>query len=942
MFSLDMQTIQSQVADSAVIFQRGRKLYEFGAYMCTEAELDQGRFVYQVDGNYGDYSTLVSLDNQHPEYSCDCPYPGPGCKHVVAVMLDVLDRIQDWQRQPAQKEKAPPSDWLTPEEIRDKALEDRRSRAKKEDFRFVRGDMVKGDHLLETTSGRQYTVTLHDPEKGLGHCSCPDFTTNQLGTCKHLMALHERFIGPKDLQQAKEESFPYVDVYWDSEQEVPRMFCERPKAEIASILPVLQIYFDQSGLFQFADLGRMFDFLTAVQDCKQVRIREEVYNRVQEYQLKQEVEELSQEELPRLQDIQAVLYPYQEEGVRFGLYRKAVLIGDEMGLGKTLQAIILGLLKKEVFGFRRILVITLASLKEQWKREVEKFTPERAVVVAGSPKMRRETYFQDASLFKITNYEAVLRDVTILRRYKPDLIILDEAQRIKNFATKTADAVKSLPRKHAMVLTGTPLENRLEDVYSIVQFLDPHLLAPLWRFAADHFLLSRDKKDKILGYQNLDLLHHKLSSLVIRRRKEEVLQELPDQVTNTYYLELAKEQADMHNGYKSRLLPLLNKKFLTPMDVRRIQEILLQMRRVCDCTYLVDRQTKISPKLKELEGILDELVIQSGRKMVIFSEWTTMTYLIAKQLSRMGIDFVELSGKIPVHKRQALIDEFTNNPKCKVFLSTDSGGTGLNLQAADCVLNFELPWNPARLNQRIGRVNRIGQASSSVNVINLVSKDSIEEKILAGIHLKTELFTGVFDGGVDRVEFSREKRNQMLNELRAMMNEELSQDLSDYEARARDEIPEDTPHFLNPQALAGEEAGAENESDESEDQNEILVSEGEGEAYTRGEGEPAEPGEHTGMMAGQEEPAQAQAAAGSEGLGTDRDGAAGSGRQESQNSGQSPERMEAVLNQGLEFMSGLLEMATGQKLHKTEEDKPMLSVDSQTGEVTMKFKLPGF
>ena len=937
MLSLDIKTIENQVADSAVIFQRGRKLYDYGAYMCTEADPNHARFVYEVDGNYGDYTTVISLQNQHPESSCDCPYPGPGCKHVVAVMLDVLDRMQGWQRQPAGEEQAPPSDWLTPEEIRDKALEDRRSRARKEEFRFIRGDMVKGDHLLETVSGRQYTVTLHDPGKGVGHCSCPDFATNQLGTCKHLMALKDRFLKPDDLTQGAKERFPFVDIYWDSTQSCPRLFCERPQNEIAAIRPELDAYFDTNGLFRFTDLGRMLDFLSATEESKQIRVRDEVHTRVQEYLLKQEVEELSREELPRLQDVKTALYPYQEEGVRFGLYRKAVLIGDEMGLGKTLQAIILGLLKKEVFGFQRILVITLASLKEQWKREVEKFTAEKAVVVSGSPKVRQETYFQDPSLFKITNYEAVLRDVTILRRYKPDLIILDEAQRIKNFATKTADAVKSLPRKHAMVLTGTPLENRLEDVYSIVQFLDPHMLAPLWRFAADHFLLSRDKKDKILGYHNLDLLHDKLNSLVIRRRKEEVLQDLPDQVTNTYYLDLAEEQAKMHNGYKSSLLPLLNKKFLTPMDVRRIQEILLQMRRVCDCTYLVDRQTKISPKLKELEGILDELVIQSGRKMVIFSEWTTMTFLIAKQLSRMGINFVELSGKIPVHKRQALIDEFTHNPECKVFLSTDSGGTGLNLQAADCVLNFELPWNPARLNQRIGRVNRIGQTSSSVNVINLVSKDSIEEKILAGIQLKTELFTGVFDGGVDRVEFSREKRNQLLNELRAMMGEELSQDLSDYEAKVSDEIPEDTPHFLNPQALGGVEVKT--ESVEHGVEEEFSFQEREAPGSAQDEQEYAQ---HESILADEEETAAVHAATESGVQGKVRDNAAQTGVDKTQEPGRDPERMEAVLNQGLEFMSGLLEIATGQKLHKTEDDKPMLSVDSQTGEVTMKFKLPGF
>jgi len=935
MLSLDQSAIREQIADSPVIFERGRKLYEYGAYMCTQADPDQGRFAYQVDGNYGDYTLKIALENEDLDYSCDCPYPGEGCKHVVAVLLDVLDQMEGWSRSWAAPEPGPPPDFLSAEEIRDKALEDRRSRAHKEELKLVRGEMVKGDHLLETATGRQYVVTLHDPAKGLGQCSCPDFNTNQLGTCKHLLAMQERFLTKKELKQAEKERFPFVDVFWDSARGAPRLFCERPEQEIADLRTVLDTFFDQNGLYQLEDLSQMLDFFAAIEGCKQVQVRDEVHNRVQEHLLYREVEELSREELPPMEGLRTKLYPYQQEGVRFGLYRKAALIGDEMGLGKTLQAIALGILKKEIFGFKRVLVVTLASLKEQWKREVEHFTRERAVVVAGSPTMRQQTYFQDPSLFKITNYEAVLRDVTTLRRFKPDLVILDEAQRIKNFATKTADAVKSLPRKHALVLTGTPLENKLEDVYSIVQFLDPHLLAPLWRFAADHFLLSRDKKDKILGYHNLDLLHEKLKPLVIRRRKEQVLQDLPEQVTNTYYLELTEEQAKMHNGYMSNLLPLLNKKFLTPMDVRRIQELLLQMRRVCDCTYLVDRQTKISPKLKELEGILDELVIQSKRKMVIFSEWTTMTFLIAKQLSKMGISFVELSGKIPVNKRQALIDEFTNNPECKVFLSTDSGGTGLNLQAADCILNFELPWNPARLNQRIGRVNRIGQTSSSVNVINLVSKDSIEEKILAGIQLKTELFTGVFDGGLDKVEFSREKRNEMLKQLRAMMGEELSEEPSDTEYRSSEEIPEDTPHFLNPKALAGEEAPAEEAEPPALERMEAAAEQVQ-EPYAA-EGAAADPGDDS-----RSGPAEERHGPGAEPQKEKVEPAAHAGGETSGTPRQSPEQMEAVLNQGLEFMSGLLEMATGQKLHKAEEDKPMLQVDSQTGEVTMKFKLPGF
>lgn len=334
------------------------------------------------------------------------------------------------------------------------------------------------------------------------------------------------------------------------------------------------------------------------------------------------------------------------------------------------------------------------------------------------------------------------------------------------------------------------------------------------------------------------------------------------------------------------------------MDLKRIQDLLLCMRMVCDSTYLIDRKTNISPKLNELENIIDELVLQNGRKVVIFSEWTTMIFLIAKQLSRLSIPFVELTGKIPVPKRQCLIDEFTNNPDCKVFLSTDAGGTGLNLQAADSVINFELPWNPAKMNQRIGRVSRIGQKSKCINVVNLITKNSIEEKILAGIQLKTDLFKGVFDGGIDTVEFSSEKRSEVMNKLREMMGEEPIVPIK--EARQQEEIPEDTPHYLNPKALQEEEKRINYEEEEQE--TDI-------------------PDEDAALCEKEEEI---------------------NDQRESIFAGQTPERLESVLNSGLQFMSGLLEMATGKKIESIDKDQQLLNIDRQTGEVTMKFKLPGF
>jgi superfamily II DNA or RNA helicase len=892
---LNPEYIRSRVADTDIIFKRGQRLFEYGACVGRSLDPDNGLFEYAVDGSYGDYTIRIRTNGDGLETSCDCPYPGEGCKHIVAALLDISQNIQ--YREAAAAEPEPQSPYLSPEEIRAQALEDRKKRARTEKLQITPGDMFKGEHLVETPAGRQYTVIFHDPANGMGRCSCPDFATNRLNTCKHLIAVHKYL---KDRQGFKKaaarEVFPFVDIFWDSAAQRPRLFCENIENESDEIRQVIEDHFDDTGLFQNRDLGAFTPLLSLPEQSKRVRIDGLVWEKLDQHWTELQMAELAQESQPDFSVIKTPLYPYQKEGVEFCLYKKAALIGDEMGLGKTLQAVAAAILKKEIFGFSRVLVVTLASLKEQWKREIERFTDEEAVIVAGSPDARRRIYKTNPTLFKITNYEAVLRDVGPISRFKPDLVILDEAQRIKNFNTKTADAVKSIPRKHALVLTGTPLENKLEDVYSIVQFLDPDRLSPLWSFAAEHFMLSRDKKGKILGYRNLEKLHRELQSIVIRRKKKDVLDQLPDEIVNNYYIELSDQQYKIHGGYSQLLLPLINKKFLTPMDLRRIQELLLKMRQVCNSTYLIDRNTQISPKLKELESILTDLGMDEGRKIVIFSEWTTMTYLIARQLSNAGISFVELSGKIPVNRRQALIDEFTNNPDCRVFLSTDAGGTGLNLQAADCVINFELPWNPARMNQRIGRISRIGQTSGTVNVINLIAKKSIEERIYAGIQLKTDLFQGVFDGTTDMVEFSREKRTELLNQLREMMQEEPEIVMS--EQRAGEEIPEDTPHYLNPAVFEREHPAVAYDAEENAEEN----------------------AEATGAEEDQEE------GRGGEAVFAD----------------QPPEKMEQVLNTGMAFIGGLLEMATGKKIETSGADDKMIRIDKDTGEVTMKFKLPGF
>jgi SNF2 family DNA or RNA helicase len=888
---LTNEYIRTSIADSYVIFKRGLNIFQHGSFLCINADWEKKSFRYEVDGNYGDYIISINIKGMKVSTSCSCPYPGSGCKHIVAILMDIGNK-SDFYRKQASFEKdfdEKPSNYLNIDEIKAQVIKDRRKRAKSDNLILTQGEMFKGEHLVENQKGVQYMVTLHDPENEKGHCSCPDFLTNRLNICKHLIFAAESLKKDKRFyKRIKNEKFPFIDIYWDSITQNPKLFYETKKELSGNLFAMLSNLFTSRGEFAGKNFSDIIPLIKEADGDKSIRVSPEVIKNLDDFLIEKEILKFKKNHTIDFTAVKKELYPYQKEGVKFGLYKKAALIGDEMGLGKTLQAIVIASLKKELFGFDKVLIITLASLKEQWKREIKKFINETAIIIEGSAQARQDIYEKDASFFKITNYEAVLRDITVIFRFKPDIVILDEAQRIKNFNTKTAEAVKSVPRKHAMVLTGTPLENKLEDVYSIVQFLDPMLLSPLWKFAGNHFMLSRNKKGQILGYRNLDVLHNTLKSLVIRRKKEEVLSDLPETVQNNYYLDLTDKQSKIHAGYIQALMPLLNKKFLTPMDVRRIQTLLLKARQVCDSTFLIDRKTNISPKLKELSSIINELVVQNNRKVIIFTEWTTMIYLIAKQLSNAEIPFVELSGKIPVKKRQALIDEFTNNKDCKVFLSSDAGGTGLNLQAADCVINFELPWNPAKLNQRIGRVNRIGQKSRCINVVNLISKSSIEERIFAGIQLKMDLFKGVLEGGEDEIEFSAEKKNAMLNRLREMMGEEA---IIDSPTRTPSkEIPEDTPYYLNPEVM-DREKNIDYEKEEAENSE------------------------------------------------TDKDK-----KDEKINifENHSSEKIETVLNSGMSFISGLMEMATGKKVEIAENDNKMIKIDKDTGEVTMKFKLPGF
>ena len=273
--------------------------------------------------------------------------------------------------------------------------------------------------------------------------------------------------------------------------------------------------------------------------------------------------------------VKQTLYPYQQEGMLHLAFTGRALLADEMGLGKTVQAIAACELLRRTLGIRRVLVISPASLKGEWEEQIAKFTDLPSHIIQG-PRASRLRQYKKPVFFSLANYEQIRSDIDEINvTLAPDVIILDEAQRIKNWQTKTAISIKCLNSPYAFVLTGTPLENRIDEIYSITQFLDPHLFGPLFRFNRDFYQL--DEKGRAIGYRNLDQLHERLQPIMLRRRKEEVEGQLPGRTVNSYFVSMHKEQMLRYGEYEmraARLAAIAKKRPLKKEEMEQLQRYL--------------------------------------------------------------------------------------------------------------------------------------------------------------------------------------------------------------------------------------------------------------------------------------------------------------------------------------------------------------------------------
>ncbi len=629
------------------------------------------------------------------------------------------------------------------------------------------------DYQVQGLSG-QYTVEMRDLDKCLNSCDCPDFQKNGLGTCKHIEAVRAR------LANAAVRFSPNVEIYCRASDGAVMLAC--PDGTPSLLRKLLADFFTpkESSLREASSLKRLLQLVENLPASLRdhVRVSRAVRARLAHQEQCEQLEALRQAYEKRFKDgglprcLKCRLFDYQIDGMLFLAFHGRAILADEMGLGKTVQAVAAASVMKEVLNISRVLVVCPASLKLEWQEQIEKFTYEGSQSVFGGRSERLKTYRTCSSFFLLTNYEQVMRDYRELQElYRPELIILDEAQRIKNWNTKTARCLKMLSSPYVYVLTGTPLENRIDDLYSLVEIIDPTIFGSLFRFNRNFYRF--DAEGKIAGLQNLERLHNLLGPIMLRRRKDEVEDDLPPRSDRNFFVKLTGEQWQRYHEYEdlvARLVHLAGKRPLRPEEFERLQRHLACMRMLCDSCYILDDEIRESPKVEEFMELYHSLQKDTpGRKLIVFSEWTRMLDLVTERLDREGIGYALHIGSVPQQRRREEIARFKNDPACQVFLSSDSGGVGLNLQVASVVVNLDLPWNPAKLNQRIARAWRKFQ-KNSVLVFNLVSEDTIEHRMLGTLSYKSGLSDVVLDARGDAETFQNaDARQAFVKKLAELM-----------------------------------------------------------------------------------------------------------------------------------------------------------------------------
>jgi superfamily II DNA or RNA helicase len=695
--------------------------------LIAQVEDPEADETYTVTLTYGNANKLTT--------ECACTANDTRCKHALAALYSYNRFVERQQKQIETSKQEALQAFI------DKGEHDTR-------VKLISGHLGFGvwqatSALVSANGNQAYQVHLRSLNKQVNYCTCPDLNRYRLGSCQHIAAVLHYIHSKADYSTLQEAGPPLSFVYlaWENNKPAIRLF------PIATLNPDLSAicaeYFSPNKTFMGHLPSDFFRFCERVRERDDFHIGEDALHFAQQCEKQATHAERAECINQEILQSNGVISGIKTDGVAFLASRGKALLADDMGLGKTLQAITAAACLNAYGDVNKVLVACPASLKYHWAREIKKFTQYTATIIQGNDEQRVLQYHAD-TVFIIVSYEVLLRDIELINKeLAPDLLILDELQRHKNWRSRIIPKLKRISYSYIFVLSSVALDSHLNTLYSLLHLVDRHILAPAWRYLLDYQLT--DEQNTVLGYRNLTALHKRIAPVTLRREYSTVSHELLEKTEVHLDIPLDKKQRELHDAAMldaRQLAQLAARKTLTPGEQHRLMAALQQARMACNAAGLIDKTTQGSPKLHELSYLLEHLCQHNHHKVVVFSQWAVMTEMVEALVQQMGLVCLRLHSGLNSQERSVLINSFKKDQKVQVFIATDAGGVGLNLQSATVLINLDMPWNPAILDQRIGRIYKSGQ-KNKILIFSMLAEDAYEQHITKLVKSQRELFDNI-------------------------------------------------------------------------------------------------------------------------------------------------------------------------------------------------------
>ncbi|NOR88002.1 MAG: hypothetical protein GQ527_10365 [Bacteroidales bacterium] len=719
-----LNNIQLSGSLNRLVYQKGKQLFEMGH--CHLLASTIGQHEYLVIDDYQDFQAQIQFDGKKVSHFCSC-LSGSICSHVYAASLQTLQELSrslQVDQEGAMK--------YSREGMIKRVLEERQERADMESYQLDFADNIHGEHHLTNEKGAVYQLNFYDFNKRLGYCSCPDYQTNKLETCKHLMYAFNEFELKHEGKKLPEQSYPFLEIFRHPlyDYQISWFYPHQPSEDIQT---VLDEYFDKKQLLKADRKKDLPSFIEQIQKYKSIKIRTEVSQYIEDYFEEKSLKELFDTNNHDNSLLLREIFPFQLEGIQFSAARKGSILADEIGMGKSVQAIGTALKKMEVLGFLSTKILCPHYLLESWKEELKKWIPTKII-----------------STFKLESFEDINTEEEI------DFLIIDEAQKIDDYDSGLLQQLQRISYKHILLITDSKIETSLVKFYAMAGLIDQHLLTPLWELSYKHCLFDAKNPDSIVGYYNMEQLPGRINEVYLRREKSSISEQFPD--ANLVIIPIALDQAlkEEQSVFCFKALETLRKKRATHFDIIQLKVVLLKLISLGQTTITSHQKISSIPKFQEFRHFIShKLNLQKGEQAVVFAQDESLRHQLMQVLQeeRRTVQIIQEDQK-----------EF--NKVIQYFITEENLQN--TLPTAHHIIYFHLPDKPGVITERTKMLKESPIGVQQNRIYLLKSTQSMEDVLYYWrenkTHLLNQLSVFLSESGVDR-HLNLRLKEELIHEL---------------------------------------------------------------------------------------------------------------------------------------------------------------------------------